>query len=53
MSVSDRVEEIIKLSIGDLVMTCARLRADNEQLRAELEAVTQIPKPEPPPHDAR
>jgi len=49
--IEQRTQEIVKLQVGDLVVTCAALRATNEALRAELQAVTQNSKPEPPPHD--
>jgi hypothetical protein len=41
--IEQRTQEILKLQLGDLVLTCAHLRATIEQLRAELAAATSTP----------
>jgi hypothetical protein len=45
--IDQRTQEIVKLQIGDLVLTCASLRATNDALRAE-NASLKAPAPEPP-----
>ena len=42
-----RVQEIVKLQIGDLVLTAAAQKAELEVLRAEV-ARLAAPPPEPP-----
>lgn len=42
-SIDLRVQELIKLQLGDLILTCANQKATIEALRAELAAVKPAP----------
>ena len=45
--IDHRTQEIVKLQIGDLVLTAARRLAEVETLRAEIARLT-LPSSEPP-----
>ncbi len=47
---ADPAEHHLKLLIGDLLVTVARLSAENEALREQLAVLVPQPPPEEPPH---
>jgi hypothetical protein len=45
--IADKAHAIVKDQIGDLVLSCAKFRAENDVLRAEVARLTAPPQESP------